>query len=755
MNLFFGVVEDRTSDSLMMSRYKVRVVGVHSPLMSDIATIDLPWATPVQNNSAAVSGIGSSASGYQQGSTVVVIFADSDYQIPLILGAVAGIPGGGDITGLEAFAGIMSDFNIMPSSAPPEDIGGVEQPWMSKLTKSEIRKLIPLIPELKKAGATSITSIGMGKYQFSNTELSRLGYIDSNSEWRGLRGITSADQFLANAQEQYDAQETLFRINRAALLSSSIISDITPKEKVAGLLIASQVLGISAVYKLIGGEDDIVIDTTNSAGESCQEFYFAGYRTISGTPTSEAPTKANIDLDSKDTSGSAPANSQKTDSRQGFKDPDNVYPKAQSFGESDIPRLARAYKVYETCVGLKIAGIVENIPVANSASKWKQSPIPYAAVYPNNSVYQSPSGHVMEFDDTPGATRMHFYHKSGTFWEVDNAGNGTEKTKGIRTIIVEKDELVYIQGSGHVTIDGDMSLKVNKALSVEITGNADIKVKGDVTYDVGGNFSVLAKGSISFDAPAVNIAAGMSKAVQPFNPVINVPAPVTRAEIADIEAENTDGDSPLSPLSGPPKMISKCDPTKPTSVIDRKYPTSEKPFIIPANIADQDYFIGLSNNFNIRNVSVGDSGSHFPFKGQHGLSASQLALNLQALSFNCLEVIREKYKNVGFKLNSVMRQAGNPHSAGRKTVSQHEKGQAADISFNAIRYKPRAIARQEFYDIAVWIRDNVLFDQLILETTDAGYLWIHISYIKDGVNRRNVLTMNNHSTVCNGLVVVE
>lgn len=98
MNIFWGIVEDRSSDPIRICRYKVRVIGVHSPLTSELLTEDLPWAVPIQNDSAAMSGIGKSANGYLQGSTVAVIFMDEDLQVPLILGSIAGYPGTQDYT---------------------------------------------------------------------------------------------------------------------------------------------------------------------------------------------------------------------------------------------------------------------------------------------------------------------------------------------------------------------------------------------------------------------------------------------------------------------------------------------------------------------------------------------------------------------------------------------------------------------------------------------------------------------------------
>ena len=55
-------------------------------------------------------------------------------------------------------------------------------------------------------------------------------------------------------------------------------------------------------------------------------------------------------------------------------------------------------------------------------------------------------------------------------------------------------------------------------------------------------------------------------------------------------------------------------------------------------------------------------------------------------------------------------------------------GEYEDIKYD----KFDGIAKKDYYAIASWIKDNVLFDQLILEfkTTGTGNPWIHISYIK-------------------------
>ena len=54
------------------------------------------------------------------------------------------------------------------------------------------------------------------------------------------------------------------------------------------------------------------------------------------------------------------------------------------------------------------------------------SPAPSAYIkpqYPYNQVIKTRSGHVIEYDDTPGKERLSFMHKTGAFIEIDPDGN--------------------------------------------------------------------------------------------------------------------------------------------------------------------------------------------------------------------------------------------------------------------------------------------------------------------------------------------
>ena len=79
MQVELGVVEDRM-DPLEMGRVRVRILGKHSPNLSEIPTESLPWATVMlPTTSPSVSGLGHTQF-LVEGSWVVLAFNDDFMQ---------------------------------------------------------------------------------------------------------------------------------------------------------------------------------------------------------------------------------------------------------------------------------------------------------------------------------------------------------------------------------------------------------------------------------------------------------------------------------------------------------------------------------------------------------------------------------------------------------------------------------------------------------------------------------------------------
>ena len=84
-------------------------------------------------------------------------------------------------------------------------------------------------------------------------------------------------------------------------------------------------------------------------------------------------------------------------------------------------------------------------------------------------------------------------------------------------------------------------------------------------------------------------------------------------------------------------------------------------------------------------------------------------------------------------INSGYRSPDLNSAVGGSSRSQHCKGEAADIE---VPGTPNA-------ELAEWIRDNLEFDQLILEFYTSGVPdsgWVHVSYKTDGTNRKSIQT---------------
>lgn len=92
--------------------------------------------------------------------------------------------------------------------------------------------------------------------------------------------------------------------------------------------------------------------------------------------------------------------------------------------------------------------------------------------------------------------------------------------------------------------------------------------------------------------------------------------------------------------------------------------------------------------------------------------------NLAALALNVWEPIKARYPNAIIT---------NSYRHG-KTIGggQHGNGQALDVQF-------RGVGAHDYYDIAVWINQNIPYDQLLLEYLPGKTVWVHVSYAIPGL----------------------
>lgn len=131
---------------------------------------------------------------------------------------------------------------------------------------------------------------------------------------------------------------------------------------------------------------------------------------------------------------------------------------------------------------------------------FNEKPVPYDAKYPYNNSKATESGHVMEFDDTPGAERINIQHRTGTYQEVHPDGSRMEKMVNDNVKITMKDDYIYIMGNEHHSTQGHLKVYIKGNAKVQIDGDVEWEVKGNMSLKVDGHFMAMAE-SFNFVGP--------------------------------------------------------------------------------------------------------------------------------------------------------------------------------------------------------------------------------------------------------------
>jgi hypothetical protein len=212
--------------------------------------------------------------------------------------------------------------------------------------------------------------------------------------------------------------------------------------------------------------------------------------------------------DSQPSNGDVIANN---DPSKGFKDPKSQYPKPDTVNKPDTNTLAVGINSPSinadprSPAGDRKSMSAGASPAARNASRkrevrkagrngtsWSQPESPYAAQYPYNKVFAGESGHALEIDDTPGAERLNFAHRSGTFDEIGPDGTKVSKIVGDGYTIYENDGYILIEGSANVHLAGACNVFIAGDTNLSMHGKASIDVHNDLDLNVGGHIAVSA-----------------------------------------------------------------------------------------------------------------------------------------------------------------------------------------------------------------------------------------------------------------------
>tara|TARA_B100001287_G_scaffold250362_1_gene230836 strand:- start:60 stop:1142 length:1083 start_codon:yes stop_codon:yes gene_type:complete len=212
----------------------------------------------------------------------------------------------------------------------------------------------------------------------------------------------------------------------------------------------------------------------------------------------------------------------------GFSDPNGIFPR---HAENDVNRLARNDADNEhltltdrkvtrnTYLGIPTANTIEvknGVDIAPSEGDvWSLPENTYATEYPYGHVFESESGHILEFDDTPNKERILQYHHSGTETEITAEGTKNEVNKDSTHTITEKDSKVYIKGNSDITINGRHKIMLNadgaagNNYDIQVGGGANVNIQvsqgninmaaldGDINMFANNNMNIRAGGTLN------------------------------------------------------------------------------------------------------------------------------------------------------------------------------------------------------------------------------------------------------------------
>ena len=173
-------------------------------------------------------------------------------------------------------------------------------------------------------------------------------------------------------------------------------------------------------------------------------------------------------------------------------DPDNT---SVNLGDIDATELPKTYE--ETAARYPVGGLPgtfdqphpKGIPAPKQGEKYTSSQ------YPFNHVFETESGHITEYDDSPFGKRILVEHADGSFEEIVTTKGGHEKV-----VRVEGDSYEIVAGSKFISIgssgarkDGKtqaedaLVLTVHGTMRQLIQGNYILEVEGDYTQKIHGS----------------------------------------------------------------------------------------------------------------------------------------------------------------------------------------------------------------------------------------------------------------------------
>lgn len=547
-NYFSGVVENRM-DPNMAGRVQVRVIGVHpfSRIQGDVEGIpieDLPWMSVMMPaNSASLNGVGAPNTGLMEGSHVFGLWLDKHRTNGIVLGTTTGkmlVPpnpdegfsdpsgnnwsgndtnplGLGDESGWGSDANIYQDENrgygLGPNGVPLSQQTPDNNPTM---TMDQMLRRDEGVKNVLYWDTLGFPTIGIG-HLIVPRKTRDPGVINSalsrklGRSFSGSRPSITHDEILRLFNDdlsnvQSDMRKTrnialaLAKCNRSRQMA---LENMAFQMGVGGLAKFTNVLSLIAQGNFTQARIEML--KSKWARQTPGRAHRVALVILTGNLLSYGVRPATRSA--------------------------NMMVAAQSFTTP---------KVSDLWTDVDWADDAEPEDVLNLFTEPTSS---YNGQYPYVHAYQSESGHIQEFDDTPGAERQRIRHPTGTYTEIAPDGRKTERVVGDQYNIVDGisnqsssgikrsntgNLIDYTVGSIEQTVGGDciVTIQANKTervtgnLIIVVEGNADIQVKGNASVDVDGDYKMKVGGSLEWTiggSVTQNVSGSWSQTMSSMN----------------------------------------------------------------------------------------------------------------------------------------------------------------------------------------------------------------------------------------------
>ena len=140
-----------------------------------------------------------------------------------------------------------------------------------------------------------------------------------------------------------------------------------------------------------------------------------------------------------------------------FADPSGQFPRKKNHNQSSINKAARGGGGDQ----LSIGGSVKNIDLEVEPAASTQ--------YGMADVRETASGHVIEYNDTPGGERILIKHKTGSGVEL--------RPDGTVLVVSTKNKVEVCHGSNEVIVEGEANLSYKGNLTLNVTGDFNVNCR--------------------------------------------------------------------------------------------------------------------------------------------------------------------------------------------------------------------------------------------------------------------------------------